>query len=109
MIRMIKNLIFILIVNILCSQSFSDIMNEKPLWTGSFGTVSIDGETYNQVSLRPEFNLGKWGMGFDFYLYINGNGEIYDDSWKFTGSDGKFSIQSTYKTLVDKLRYIRYG
>ena len=76
MIRMIKNLIFILIVNILCSQSFSDIMNEKPLWTGSFGTVSIDGETYNQVSLRPEFNLGKWGMGFDFYLYINGNGEI---------------------------------
>ena len=29
-------------------------------------------------------------MGFDFYLYINGNGEIYEDSWKFT-EDGQFS------------------
>ena len=47
-------------------------------------------------------------MGFDFYLYINGNGEIYEDSWEFVDENGKFSFQNTYKTLVDKFRYIRY-
>ena len=106
---MIKIIIYVISITFIYSQSFSDIMDEKPLWTGSFGTVSIDGETYNQISLRPEFNVGKWGMGFDFYLYINGNGEIYEDSWKFVDENGKFSIQNTYKTLVDKFRYIRYG
>ena len=49
------------------------VMSQKPLWTGSFGTVSIDGETYNQISLRPEFNIGKWGVGFDFYLNLDTN------------------------------------
>ena len=69
---MIKKIIFsLLIFSFVITQSFmEELMNHKPLWTGSFGTVSIDGETYNQISLRPEFNLGKWGMGFDFYLYI---------------------------------------
>ena len=36
------------------TQTFSsvieDVMDQKPLWTGSFGTVSIDGQTYNQIS-----------------------------------------------------------
>ena len=69
MIKTIKIAICVLCISVSYSQSFADIMDEKPLWTGSFGTVSIDGETYNQISLRPEFNVGKWGMGFDFYLY----------------------------------------
>ena len=108
MTKSIKVIIYFIVFSVLYSQSFSDILKEKPLWTGSFGTVSIDGETYNQISLRPEFNIGKWGMGFDFYLYINGNGEIYEDSWKFT-ENGKFSLEHTYRTLVDKFRYVRYG
>jgi len=109
MIKILKITIYTLTFTLLYSQSFSDIMDEKPLWTGSFGTVSIDGETYNQISLRPEFNLGKWGMGFDFYLYVNGNGEIYEDSWEFIDENGKFSFKNTYKTFIDKLRYVRYG
>ena len=105
-----KTIISILFFSFVITQSFmEELMQQKPLWTGSFGTVSIDGETYNQISLRPEFNLGKWGFGFDFYLYINGNGDIYDDSWKFTDNDGKFSFSSTYKTFIDKLKYVRYG
>ena len=56
---MIKIIIYVISITFIYSQSFSDIMDEKPLWTGSFGTVSIDGETYNQISLRPEFNVGK--------------------------------------------------
>ena len=79
---MIKKIIFsILFSSFIITQTFIEqVMSQKPLWTGSFGTVSIDGETYNQILLRPEFNLGKWGVGFDFYLYIDGDGNIYDDS-----------------------------
>ena len=108
---MIKKIIFsILFSSFIITQTFIEqVMSQKPLWTGSFGTVSIDGETYNQISLRPEFNLGKWGVGFDFYLYIDGDGNIYDDSWRFTDNNGDFSFENTYKTLVDKLKYVRYG
>jgi len=102
---MIKKTIFlILFLSLVMAESFfEEVMSQKPLWTGSFGTVSIDGETYNQMSLRPEFNLGKWGVGFDFYLYIDGDGNIYEDSWDFS------SATKGYQTLVDKLKYIRYG
>jgi len=102
---MIKKIVFLIFFSsFLMTQTFiEEVMSQKPLWTGSFGTVSIDGETYNQISLRPEFNLGKWGLGFDFYLYIDGDGNIYEDSWNFS------TATKGYQTLVDKLKYIRYG
>jgi len=103
-----KIIIFYLIFfSLVFAQTFSsvleDVMDQKPLWTGSFGTVSIDGQTYNQISLRPEFNLGNWGMGFDFYLYIDGDGNIYDESWNFS------TFSKAYSTIIDKLKYVRYG
>jgi len=103
-----KNIIFYLIFfSLIFTQTFSsvleDVMDQKPLWTGSFGTVSIDGKTYNQISLRPELNLGNWGMGFDFYLYIDGDGNIYDESWNFS------TFSKAYSTIIDKLKYVRYG
>ena len=107
MIRKIVFIIYLSFSTILLSQTFSDLMSDiqeqTPLWTGSFGTVTIDGVTYNQVSLRPEFNLGKWGVGFDFYLYIDGEGNIYEESWDFS------DWNSAYQTMIDKLKYIRYG
>ena len=33
--------------------------------TGSVGTVTINGEVYNQVSLRPEIPIGNLGLGLD--------------------------------------------
>ena len=102
---MIKKIVFLMFfLSFLMTQTFiEEVMSQKPLWTGSFGTVSINGETYNQISLRPEFNLGKWGLGFDFYLYIDGDGNIYEDSWNFS------TVKKGYQTLIDKLKYIRYG
>ena len=91
-------LLFYLLISMAYSQSFSDIMDQRPLWTGSFGTVTIDGETYNQISLRPEFNFGNWGVGFDVYLYIDGDGNIYEESWNFS------DLKSSYQTIVDKLK-----
>tara|TARA_B100002052_G_scaffold263258_1_gene258261 strand:- start:3132 stop:4688 length:1557 start_codon:yes stop_codon:yes gene_type:complete len=96
-------LIFTLFTLIFSESFLEQIAAQKPLWTGSFGTVSIDGNTYNQISMRPEFNFGNWGAGFDFYLYIDSNGNIYDDSWNFS------SFRNGYQTIVDKLKYVRYG
>ena len=42
-------------------------------------------------------------MGFDFYLYIDGNGKLYDETWKFN------TVKNAYRTILDKFRYIRYG
>ena len=39
---------------------------------------------------------------FDFYLYIDGDGKLYDETWKFD------DLKSAYRTIIDKFRYIRY-
>ena len=98
-----KMLVIFLLFSTIFSQSFSEIVSEKPIWTGSFGTVVIDGDIYNQISMRPEFNYRNWGMGFDFYFYIDADGKLYDETWKFD------SFKNTYRTILDKFRYIRYG
>ena len=91
-------------LSITLTQSFiENLASQKPIWTGSFGTVVIDGDIYNQISMRPEFNYRNWGMGFDFYLYIDANGKLYDETWKFN------TLKNTYRTILDKFRYVRYG
>ena len=80
-----------------------NIAGQAPIWTGSFGTVVIDGDIYNQISMRPEFNYRNWGMGFDLYFYIDSEGKLYDETWRFD------TFKNTYRTLLDKFRYVRYG
>ena len=62
----------------------------------SIGSVTIDGKIYNQISMRPEFEFGKFGLGLDLYFYIDDEGSFYDKSWDF--SDGK-----ALETLLDKV------
>ena len=99
-----KYIVFLLLLSVMISQSFIENLKEQtPIWTGSFGTVVIDGDIYNQISMRPEFNYRNWGMGFDLYLYIDADGKLYDETWNFD------SWEDTYRTILDKFRYIRYG
>jgi len=66
------------------------------------GSATINGEIYNQISIRPEIPIGKMGIGLDIYLYFNSDG-IYKGNWDF--QDGKAS----YQTIIDKIYYIRWG
>ena len=68
----------------------------------SIGSVTIDGKIYNQISMRPEFQFGKIGLGLDLYFYIDDEGNFYDKSWDF--SDGK-----ALETLLDKVYFLRYN
>jgi len=70
---------------------------------GSFGSVTINNEVYNQFSLRPEFSIGKLGMGFDIYFYLDEDGNLYKGNWDFSSSS------ASIKTLIDKIYYVRWG
>ena len=70
--------------------------------TGSIGTVTINGEIYNQLSLRPEIPIGKLGLGLDVYLYFNDKG-MYWESWDFSSGG------AAYRTIIDKIYYLRWG
>ena len=71
--------------------------------TGAFGTVTMDGKIWNQLSFRPEIPLGKFGLALDLVFYFDENGNLHKDEWDF--SDGN----AIKNTLIDKIYYLRYG
>ena len=52
--------------------------------------------------MRPEIPIGKLGVGLDLYLYFNDDG-LYWESWDFS------SGAAAYRTIVDKIFYLRWG
>ena len=94
-----KNITYvILILNFVLAQ-----FNYKNISTsGTMGSSTINGEIYNQISIRPEIPIGKLGIALDLYIYFNQEG-IYKGNWSF--KDGK----NSYKTIIDKIYYIRWG
>jgi hypothetical protein len=61
------------------------------------GTVTMDGETFQQVSFRPEIPIGKFGIGLDFTLYFDADGNIRGNGWDEAAD------------IIDKIRYLRYA
>ncbi len=61
------------------------------------GAVTMDGETYQQISLRPDIPLGKFGLGLDLTLYFN--------------SEGGIRTKENFRLIdvLDYIHYIRYG
>ena len=74
-----------------------------PTYMASFGSVSINGKLYNHVSFKPEFTMGKVGLGLDLYFYFDEDGNVYDRDWDFS------TPEASLKTMLDKIYYIRYG
>jgi len=65
----------------------------------AFGAVTIDGELYNQIALRPDISVGKLGVGLDLVLYMNQDGDIRQDEWDFKKASA----------WTDKIMYVRWG
>ena len=53
----------------LSSQSIN--ANSSEGTAGSVGTVTINGDVYNQVSLRPKYPIGNLELALDMYLYFD--------------------------------------
>jgi len=70
----------------------------KPFNMGlGIGSVTIDGQIYNQLALRPELNFGKLGIGLDLVFYVDQDGNIRKDEWDETSD------------FIDKFLFIKYG
>ncbi len=95
---MIKRICYIYVMIPICLLSAINQVGTL----GSMGSVTIDGKLYNQISIRPELAYGRLGIGLDVYLYFNDDG-IYDGNWNFS------SVNSSYKTIIDKVYYLRWG
>ena len=92
----------ILLLGIVFNQDSDN--NISPSYIASFGSVTMNNKVYNQISFTPEIPINKKiGLGLEFYLYFDENGELYGENWDFSSSE------SSLKTLIDKIKYFRYG
>jgi hypothetical protein len=64
---------------------------------GALGAVTIDGQLYNQIALRPDISIGKLGIGLDIVIYMDQDGNMRDEEW------------NEAKDIVDKIMYVRWG
>ena len=97
MINKFKKIFLMIFIASLYTQETSSV------FTGSFGSVTLGDEIYNHFSLRPEISAGNLGVGLDFYFYFDDEGNLHRDNWDFSNSENSF------KTIVDKIYYIRWG
>ena len=89
----------ILVFSLFAQDTDNSKVSKKTGTTGSIGTVTINGEVYNQLSLRPEIPIGKLALGLDVYLYFNDKG-MYWESWNFSSGG------AAYRSIIDKIYYI---
>ncbi len=65
--------------------------------TGMVGSISMDGESYSQVRLRPEMAIGKFGFGLDIDMLFDANGKIVSDNWQ------------DWRDYLNKIYFIRFA
>jgi len=78
------------------AQNFEESTPQTHMSVG-VGTVTMDGETFQQISLRPEIPIGEFGIGLDFTLYFDADGNIRGNGWDEAAD------------ILDKIRYLRYA
>lgn len=61
------------------------------------GAVTMDGQTWTQIALRPEIPIGKLGIALDLTLFFDEDGKIRKSDWD-EGRD-----------LIDKIYYLRWA
>ncbi|MCH7666847.1 MAG: hypothetical protein IH936_13065, partial [Acidobacteria bacterium] len=72
-------------------------------FSGSIGSVTVDGEQWYRLSFRPDIPIGNWGFAFDIELFMDARGNFNDRGWEFGNST------QTLDTFLRKLYYVRYG
>ncbi len=93
---MLKKIIILALI-ILPVLIFAQTENKNFGMTGGLGTVSINNKLYTRFRLMPEITLGKIGIGLDFDLLIDSEGNVRKEDW------------DEWQDYVNKIYYIRYG
>ncbi|MGE0078671.1 MAG: hypothetical protein AB7S48_12495 [Bacteroidales bacterium] len=73
--------------------------SDSSRFTGGFviGGVTVDGKNFQQLSLRADVPIGKFGFGVDIQLLFDEQGNVREDDW------------DEWQDYLDKIYYIRYG
>ncbi len=69
----------------------------------SMGSVTVDQEQLYRLSLRPDFPLGRLGIGLDLELFVERNGDLGSRGWEAGSST------QTFDSILRKIYYVRYG
>ncbi len=70
---------------------------------GNFGAVTLTDpvtgkqKVYSQISLQPEFSIGKFGIGLDLYFYFDEKNNLREQDW------------NEWSDALTKIMYVRYG
>ena len=65
--------------------------------SASVGASVLDGQVYNQISLRPDIPIGPFGIGLDLNFYFDADGNLREEDW------------DEPLDAVDKIFYLRYN
>jgi len=79
------------------SSSRTDESGEGFNMGGSAGTALLNGQVYTRVRIMPELVIGKFGIGLDLDLLIDGDGQIRKEDW------------DDFEDYLAKILYLRYG
>jgi hypothetical protein len=72
-------------------------------FTGSMGSVTVDGQQWYRLAFRPDIPIGNWGLAFDIELFMDASGSFNRRGWEFDNST------QVLDTFLRKLYYVRYG
>ncbi|MDD3045065.1 MAG: hypothetical protein PHF33_06405 [Candidatus Delongbacteria bacterium] len=61
------------------------------------GAVTVDGKNYQQIGLRLDVPIGKFGFGLDIQLLLDEEGQIREEDW------------DEFEDYLDKIYYVRWA
>ena len=65
--------------------------------SASVGAAVLDGQVYNQISLRPDIPIGPFRVGLDLNFYFDADGNLREEDW------------DEPLDAIDKIFYLRYN
>ena len=112
--KFIISLSFILVFSVIAfAQENESTEKEKPklgfnmnlaIGLSSYEDSNKDQLAFQKFGIFPEFTYGKWGLGLDLTLELDGDFHLRD-----LDNDGKPDRWSTFWDYVQRIYYLRYG
>jgi len=98
-------LLFVFAIAAGCPAGAQVVQEVEPRvrWQAGAGTVTMGGQQMYRIHLRPDVPLGKFGVGLDLELFVDSEGNLSREGWRFGTADAAF------ESIQRKIAYVRYG